>query len=165
MASLYPTPAYFDFVNYNSYTGINDPRNIAVMTTHVVGNTANPDLKPARATKFEIGLNGRIRDITGSVTFFSEHVRNEFGFVSCPLSLDYNRYVIPTADQASSTIPHYTDGKLYYTTADGSVKEAPSSRLREVRSYSMPANTIDTRKHGIEYTFNFGKIKPCRPIL
>lgn len=165
MASLYPTPAYFDFVNYNSYTGINDPRNIAVMTTHVVGNTANPDLKPARATKFEIGLNGRIHDITGSVTFFSEHVRNEFGFVSCPLSLDYNRYVIPTADQASSTIPHYTDGKLYYTTADGSVKEAPSSRLREVRSYSMPANTIDTRKHGIEYTFNFGKIKPLSTNL
>ena len=165
MASLYPTPAYFDFVNYNSYAGIDDPRNIAVMTTCVVDNTANPDLKPARATKFEIGLNGRIRDITGSVTFFSEHVRNEFGFVSCPLSLDYNRYVIPTADQASSTIPHYTDGKLYYTTADGSVKEAPSSRLREVRSYSMPANTIDTRKHGIEYTFNFGKIKPLSTNL
>ena len=60
MASLYPTPAYFDFVNYNSYAGIDDPRNIAVMTTCVVDNTANPDLKPARATKFEIGLNGQI---------------------------------------------------------------------------------------------------------
>ena len=165
MASLYPTPAYFDFVNYNSYTGIDDPRNIAVMTTHVVSNTANPNLRPARARKFEIGLSGRAHGITGSVTYFSEHIKNEFGFVSCPLSMDYNRYVIPVADQSSSTVPHYADGKLYYTTADGTVKEAPASRLREVRSYSMPSNTVDTRKHGIEYTFNFGKIKPISTNL
>lgn len=165
MAQLYPTPAYFDFVNYNSYAGIDDPRNIAVMTTHVVPNTANPDLKPARSSKFEIGLQGRAKGITGSVTFFRERINNEYGFMSMPLSMGYNRYVIPKADAAASTIPHYADGALYYTMADGTVKKAPSSYQREVRSYSTPANTTRTDKHGIEYTFNFGRIKPLSTDL
>lgn len=165
MAYLYPTPAYFDFVNYNSYAGANDPRNIAVMTTHVIPNTANPDLKPARSTKVELGINGRAAGITGSVTFFRERVDNEYGFMSVPLSMGYNRYVIPAADQGSSTVPSYRDGALYYTMADGTVKKAPSSFQREVRAYSTPGNTTRTEKHGIEYSFNFGKIKPLSTDL
>ena len=165
MAYLYPTPAYFDFVSYNSYAGIDDSRNIAIMTTEVVGNTANPDLKPSRATKFEIGLNGRAKGVSGSVTFFTERVRNEYGFMSLPLGVGFNRYAIPQADMATTTIPHYADGALYYTMADGSVKKALSSYQREVRAYSTPSNTSSTWKHGIEYSFNFGKIRPLSTDL
>jgi len=165
MAYLYPTPAYFDFVNYNSYAGINDPRNIAVMTTHVVSNTANPDLKPARSTKFELGIQGRIKGATGSITFFKEQVRNEYGFMSIPLSVGYNRYIIPNADATSTTIPHYADGALYYTMSNGTVKQAPSSYQKEIKAYSSPANTTRTDKHGVEYSFNFGRIKPISTDL
>ncbi|WP_290100056.1 TonB-dependent receptor [uncultured Muribaculum sp.] len=165
MAYLYPTPAYFDFVSYNSYAGADNPRNLAVMTTFVVPNTANHNLKPACSKKFEIGLNGRVGRVLGSITFFKENIDNEYGFQSVPISAGYNRYVIPQADMVSSTIPSYIDGALHYTMADGTVKKAPAYFQREVRSYSMPANVYETDKHGIEYTFNFGKIKPLSTDL
>lgn len=135
------------------------------MTTEVVGNTANPDLKPSRATKFEVGFNGRAKGVSGSVTFFKERVRNEYGFMSMPLAVGFNRYAIPTTDMASTTIPHYSNGALHYTMADGTVKQALSSYQREVRAYSTPSNTSSTWKHGIEYSFNFGKIRPLSTDL
>lgn len=158
LASLYPTPAYFDYASYNSYAGVGSDRNLAVMTTVVIPNTANPDLQPARAHKYEVGLNGRAGSVTGSVTFFKEHTTGEFGFVSVPFTLAYNRYYIPSADQSKTTIPSYDDGALRYTMADGTVKNAPYYRQSEVKSYSSPANTTTSDKHGIEYTFNFGRI-------
>ncbi len=164
MAYLYPTPAYFDFVSYNSYSGIGNPNNIAVMTTAVVGNTANPDLKPSRSQKFEVGLNGKVGRVMGSVTFFKEHVSDEYGFQSVPLGVGYNRYVIPQ-DVVSSSVPSYFDGALHYTTADGTVNKANAYYQKDVRSYSTPSNVYVTDKHGIEYTFNFGKIKPLSTDL
>ena len=160
MSMLYPTPAYFDFSSYSSYIGADDPRNIAIMTTAVIPNTANPDIKPARSHKWEIGLRGRIRGVSGNVTFFKEHTDNEFGFSPQFFRASYNRYVIPAADQGPVTIPEYRDGALYYTTADGTVKKAPFSTVNELRSYNSPSNVMTTDKHGIEYSFNFGRIKP-----
>lgn len=165
MAYLYPTPAYFDYVSYNSYSGIDDPRNLAVMTTAVVPNTANAALKPARSRKFEIGLNGSAGRISGFVTLFSERVNNEFGFTSVPVGIGYNRYVIPAADQSASTIPSYSDGRLIYTAPDGTVKQADSFYQREVKSYSTPANNYRTEKYGLEYSLNFGRINPIATEL
>lgn len=159
MSYLYPTPAYFDYSSYNSYAGQDDPRNIAVMTTAVVQNTANPALKPARSHKYEIGLAGRIKGMNFTVTFFKDRITNEFGFMSVPLGTGYNRYYIPKADYAYTTIPSYSDGALSYTLTDGTTKKAPFIHQAEVTSYSTPANTTQSDKHGIEYSINLGKIK------
>lgn len=160
MSHLYPTAAYFDNVCYNSYLGLDNPRNIAVMSTSVVQNTANPDLKPARSRKFEVGLNGRAGRVSGTVTYFRENIENEFGFQSTPFGIEFNRYIIPKADQLSTTIPSYSNGTLQYTLADGTVKTAQAYRQNEVRSYSMPGNVYATKKEGVEYSLNFGKIVP-----
>lgn len=165
MAYLYPTPAYFDFVSYNSYSGINNPNNLAIMTTEVVGNTANPDLKPSRSRKFEIGFNGRAGRVMGSVTFFNERIDNEFGFMSVPVSVGYNRYYIPQTAILDGAVPSYKNNSLIYTMPDGSEKAAAAYHQREVRSYSTPANIYQTDKHGIEYSFNFGRIKPLSTDL
>ena len=164
MSYLYPTPAYFDFVSFNSYSGVGKPNNIAVMTTAVVGNTANANLKPSRSRKFEIGLNGRAGRVMGSITFFNEHITNEFGFQSVPVGVGYNRYVIPQ-DVAAIVKPSYSDGALHYTMPDGTVHNAKAYYQRDIRSYSTPSNMYVTDKHGIEYTFNFGKIKPLSTEL
>lgn len=165
MASLYPTAAYFDYANYNSYLGLDNPDNIAVMTTFVVPNTSNPNLKAARANKFEFGLQGRVHGVTGSVTFFHERVNNEFGFTSKLINVDYNRYVIPQADQTAGTVASYRDGALYYTAPGQAEKKALTSKVVEVASYYTPSNDIRTKKHGIEYSFNFGRIKPLATDL
>ncbi|MDE6352534.1 MAG: TonB-dependent receptor, partial [Muribaculaceae bacterium] len=159
MASLYPTPAYFDYVNYNSFLGLDNPKNLAVMTTVVVPSTTNPNLKPARANKFEIGLQARVHGVNGSVTFFKEKVNNEFGFVSQIFNLDYNRYVIPQADITPDMTATYRDGAIYYSSPDGE-KRALTSRVTEMASYYIPTNDIRTNKHGIEYSINFGRIRP-----
>ena len=165
MASLYPTAAYYDYVNYNSYSGLDNPNNIAVMTTFVVPSTTNSNLKPARANKFELGLQARARGISGTVTFFHERVNNEFGFATSIFNVDYNRYVIPQADLTSSTTAVYRDGALYYNTAGGVEKKALSSKITEMASYLTPSNDIRTQKHGIEYSINFGRIKPLATDL
>lgn len=160
MSMLYPTSAYFDFASYNSYIGSDDPRNMAVMTTVAVPNTANSSIKAARSHKWEIGLSGRAKGLSGTVTFFKERSENEFGYSSRLIQAAYNRYVIPSEDQGTNTIPEYRDGALYYTTDDGTVKKAPFSTLSELRSYRTPSNNYRTDKHGIEYSLNLGRIKP-----
>lgn len=165
MAYLYPTPAYFDFVNYNSYIAFEDPRNIAVMTTAVVPNTANADLKPARAHKWEIGLSAQAGQFSGFITFFKERTINEFGYTTRPISVNYNRYVIPTEDQSSGTIPTYNGSTVQYTTADGVTKDALVYQQREIRTYQSPSNDIRTDKHGIEYSLNLGRINPLSTDL
>ena len=72
---LYPDNAYFDNVSVSAL-GTDDSR-LAVMTTTVVDNTVNPELKPARSTKWEIGLNARIGKMKGYVNFFKERQLTE----------------------------------------------------------------------------------------
>lgn len=166
MASLYPNAAYYDYVNFNNYIGLNDPRNLAVMTTFVVPNTANADIRPARAHKFEIGIQGRAHGISGNITFFHERVDNEFGFVTKFFNVDYNRYTIPQADITPDIQTSYRDGAVYYTGVPGAPeKPAAVSKVRELASYMTPSNTIQTKKHGIEYTLNFGRIHPLSTDL
>ena len=165
MAYLYPNAAYFDNVSYNSYLGIDNPNNMAIMTTNVVANTANANLRPARAHKFEIGFNGRVGKAIGSITFFKERVNHEYGFATVPMNVEYNRYAIPSEAIAAGAVPTYTDGRLHYTMPDGNSVEAPYSVQRELKTYQTPSNTMRTDKHGIEYSFNFGKIKPLSTDL
>ena len=56
---LYPDYAYFDNASLSKY-GTETKDRLGLITTDVVKNTANPDLRPARSTKWEAGLSFRI---------------------------------------------------------------------------------------------------------
>lgn len=162
MANLYPNPAYYDYISYNSYVKDDPARTLAVMTTSVVGNTANPDLRPSTSQKFEIGISGRIKRVRGTVTYFNEHYKDEYGFASMPYNLGYNKYTIPTADQTPQTVPYYMNGAVYYSVNGGELKPANVYNQKEIKSYSVPANYYKTFKQGVEYSFNLGEIKAIK---
>lgn len=158
---LYPNPVYYDYTSYNGFYGKNDERNLALMTTDVIRNSANPELKPATSRKFEVGISGRINKIRGTITYFNEQYKNEYGFSSVPHWLQYKKY--DTRNLPAGFTPIYEGGTLYYTNTPGGTKEEMDYLLQKrVVTYQTPSNESETFKQGIEYSFNFGEIKAIK---
>lgn len=158
---LYPNSAYFDEVGLNRYNPNDPSQSMAIISTKVIKNTANPDLKPARSQKVEGGLAGMIGRVKGNVTFFYEKHDNEFSFRSLPYNMLFNKYTIPQG----GTLPVYNDGVLSYIDASGHTQIAPSVVDTTMFSYARPSNSIRTIKRGIEYSFDFGQIPYIRTSL
>lgn len=156
---LYPDKAYYDNVSLSAI-GPDDSR-LAVMTTKVIENTRNTDLKPARSTKWELGLNARIKQMKGYVNFFMERHRHEFGYNSQLVILDYNRYIVP----GGSTNFAYQEGQVTYTSPAGEQKTAEVALGNEIELWAKPYNTSRTDKWGIEYSWDFGMFNPLSTSL
>jgi outer membrane cobalamin receptor len=156
---LYPDKAYFDNPSL-SVVGSDPQSSLAIMTTQVVDRTQNPNIKPTRSTKWEIGLNARIGKMNGFVNFFHECVRNEFGFHSQLMILNYNKYQVP----AGATDLTYKDHNVYYT-YQGAAEKADIVAGNRLRTWGMPSNTSQTDKYGIEYSWNFGMFRPLKTSL
>ncbi len=158
---LYPNPVYYDYTSYNGYVSGDPDRTLAIMTTDVINNSANPNLKPATSRKFEVGISGRINKVKGTITYFNEKYKNEYGFSSVPHWLEYKKY--DTRNLPAGFTPIYENGTLYYTSTPGGTKEAMDYLLQKrVVTYQMPSNENETFKQGIEYSFNFGEIKAIK---
>jgi hypothetical protein len=155
---LYPDKAYFDESSI-TYLKSDLSRGLAVMTTKIVSDTSNPDLKAAVSSKYEVGLSAAVGKVTGNVTFFYERIKDEFGFTSVPVIIPYNSYSIPAPGAGESRIEdfYYKDGAVYYTQG-GAVLPASQTTMHNIRSYSMASNRSETTKKGIEYSINAGQI-------
>ena len=159
MLYLYPNPTYFDDICFNSYSS--DPaKQLAVMNTLAIENTANANLKPATSKKFEIGLAGKIKKISGNITFFYEKHSNEFSFNSVPLTSEYTKYKVPTG-----TTPSYRNGAVYYTDATGGTFPAGAELDTMIYTYGTPSNSGKTIKKGVEYSLNLGQIRALKTSI
>lgn len=153
---LYPEPAYYDFIclnRYNESTGAG----LAVIDTQIVSDTFNPDLKPARAVKKELGISWKIPAVSGFATFFHENHTNEFGYVGQLYLGKFSQFVIP--DGASDLA---LEGSDVTYTLNGARAAADKVDKMEFSSWSRPSNTGRRLKYGIEYGLDFGTIKPIR---
>lgn len=153
---LYPDKSYFDEKSF-SYINANPEKNIAVMTTAIITDTSNPELKPSTGKKMEIGLNFDIKSISGNVTFFKEHYENEFTYNSIPYTFAYRTFNPP----AGGTNYRYENGNLYYE-KDNVTYSSAFHADSSFQSYGVPTNGCTTDKMGIEYTLNLGQIKALR---
>ena len=161
MLHLYPNPVYYDYTTYNGYVSGDPDRSLAIMTTDVINNSANPNLKPATSRKFEVGISGRINKIRGTITYFNEKYKNEYGFSSVPYWLQYRNFA--KDEIPAGATPIYENGNLYYTTTPGGAQtEVAYLTQKRVVTYQMPSNENETFKQGIEYSFNFGEIKAIK---
>lgn len=151
LLQLYPESSYFDVRSIAAMPTRADP--IAVMTTKVIENTANKDLKPARNNKIEFGINAAIKKFTANITLFSEHTSNDFGYTSRHVIFPYRTFSVPAGVSAMD----YTNGMLHYV-KDGATYDAAVKNDTTFESYLTPSNKIDTKKRGIEYSLNFGQI-------
>lgn len=159
---LYPDAAYYDNVSL-AWNGDASRGKLALMTTDVVTNTMNPNLKPANSRKWEIGLSFRKGAAKGFVTYFNENHRHEFGFVSELLWQNYFVYNIPSDGRMPVFNAQTQD--VSYTDAAGLTKTAEKTPNTQIFSWSRPDNTSHTTKHGIEYGVDLDEWRLLRTSL
>ena len=159
LSYLYPNTAYFDAVSLNR-VGSGENASMGLVTTTVVPETQNPDLKPANALKWELGLNARLGKMNGYVTFFHERHKHEYGYLSHPITLRFRKFSVPSG----STNLEFDNPNVYYT-YNGTRQTAAYEDATELYMWSQPFNTSRTEKYGIEYSWNFGTFEPLRTSL
>lgn len=143
---LYPDPYYEDFLSF-SYQNADFTEGMAIMTTKVIEDTSNPNLKLPKSANFELGADWQVGNMSGSVVYFNEKLRNAFTFDNYLEMLPYKVY------NRTSELPQYSDRIL---TQNG----IPVGYTQDTifASYTRPGNQAKIDKWGIEYTLNFGKI-------
>ncbi len=164
LLQFYPDKAYFDVSSYSmlfrdDVSGENG-KSIAVMTTKVIDDTTNPDLKPAYSYKTEAGLTFQIRKVKGMLNFFYERHKNEFGYVAQPVVMNANRYSTPDGIDAV----RYQDGHVQYQ-QDGVWNDAAVTPHTYYYTYVTPSNSIKTDKWGVEYQFSLASIPAIRTAV
>ena len=167
LSYLYPDKAYFDQVSFNRM----DPH-YAVLSTKIVENTGNVEIKPSTGHKFEAGFSFEKGKINGMVTFFYEHYTDEFNYRSVVLTQTFNRYSynLPT-DSYRITAYNPADNSITCLYKEGGVDKTAQVTPSNIKpdsmfvSYSSPMNSAETIKKGIEYSINFGQFQALRTSL
>jgi outer membrane receptor protein involved in Fe transport len=157
---LYPDNVYIDRVSLNRISSTDASGSMAVMTTQVLTDTANPDLKPARSRKYEVGVRFRWGGVTGQVTYFREKHTNEFGFSTQPYYMHYNEYTVPTG----ATDLAFDNGQVSYK-LNGETQTAATKQVDYIATYYTPTNRARTEKQGVEYSVDLGQCRPLRTSL
>lgn len=160
LAYLYPDKAYYDELSfYNMNPGL------AITSTRIIDNTGNVNIKPSTGQKFEFGVSAEKRRINGTVTFYHENYKNEFGYTTEIISDPFNVYEFNLPSDAQDI--SYSGGKVHYTQNGVQHSVDPLSVALDTlfQSYSRPSNTSKSEKMGIEYSINFGQIKALRTSL
>lgn len=141
---LYPDKAYFDLNALSYYVG-NPDLNMSVINTQIF-NTTNKDLKPAENLKLEAGLIFKIKKVSATITAFRERLSNGFDFTNQYLFLKNDKYQI--ADILPGTKPN--------------IATLPKISETVPVFYRKPVNNQETVKKGVEFSFEFGKVKALR---
>ncbi|PIE49830.1 MAG: hypothetical protein CSA39_00495, partial [Flavobacteriales bacterium] len=151
---LYPDKAYFDSISFNYYDGSDS--SLAVVTTKIVEDTGNSNLKPSYNQKFEAGLDFSLGKVSGKVTAYHEKQTRGFGFSRVPLFLKHTEYQVNGADKN----PFFVEGEGVYYYENNQIFPATSVQDTAFSFYRIPVNDQVRIKKGIEYTLNLGKIEP-----
>ncbi len=159
LVHLYPDKAYFDEVSLNYYDS--NSGSLAVMTTKIINDTSNPDLKPVYNKKKEIGIDFSINKISGKLTAYHEKQTDGYGFSRVPVFLEHRDYSIDGAGKSPFLIEG--DGVYYYE--EDEVLQAEYTINTAFHFYKTPNNNNTLIKKGVEYVINFGRIKVLRTTI
>lgn len=139
---LYPDKAYYDLTVLDYYTGDQETQMAVFNSLQYV--TENPELKPYENLKKEVGMDFSVGPVSGNITAFREDLENGYHFMSHYEFIDGYRYV-------RDSIPEGTKPDL---------ASLPLEYYDYIISYRTPVNTRRTLKSGLEFSLDFGKIKP-----
>ncbi len=140
---LYPDRAYYDLPILDYYNTQDTTINTAVFYS-LNYSTENPDLLPYENLKTEIGVDFHLGPVAGNITAFREELENGFDFMPHYEFIDVYRYV-------RDSVPKGTKPDL---------ATLPTVDFDYIISYLTPVNNPSTLKTGVEFSFDFGKIKP-----
>lgn len=158
---LYPFPVYDDRVSL-SWGGTAETGPVAAWTTKVTtrDEMRNADLKMQYSKNLEAGVEFDLFGVRGSVVYYNEKMRNGYSFRQAPQAFAYREYDTYSGTEA----PVYIDdpehpGQLVLG-VDG--KPLEYTDVQVFRTPKKPANDNKYDKWGVEYTFDFGQIRPIR---
>lgn len=151
---MYPDKAYFDRGSFNYF---DPPNSLFVVTTQIIEDTRNYDLKLAESNKFEAGLDITLGGVDMQFTGYMEHYTNGWGSHRNYFPFVYNVYESPGMSGLS---PRYLPGTgvVYDDPVTGQEVILPSSPDTLLRSYGYPENTHEQTKMGIEFDVDFGRL-------
>ncbi|MBN1819139.1 MAG: TonB-dependent receptor [Prolixibacteraceae bacterium] len=152
MIHLYPDKSYEDELSFNYYP------DLIVITTQVIDDTSNPDLKPMTNDKWEIGADFNIKGVKFIFTAFKENIKNGFNWLPQYYGMVYRKW-----DQleGEGKNPYFEDGNIFYT-ENNQTLTVPFNNYRDFHSYRSPENSYAVNKKGLEYVIDFGEIKSIR---
>ncbi len=157
ISHLYPDKAYFDFKSFD-----NKNLDLVALTTKIVDDTSNPDLKYARNKKIELGVQLKVSQFSLHVTAFREKLTNGIGFMSSFVPVTYKRYR-DIAELKKENLYNdqdlLVDNDMVYYEENGNRVELPHKTENRLMSYSSPENYYNQIKRGVEYTLDLGKIE------
>lgn len=143
LAHLYPDNVYMDKETFNN-------GELFVGTTKVIKNIGDPNIKPAKNTKTELGFDFEKWGLKVNVTGFHDLIEDCFSFAVAYDLMSYNKYfLVGRADDVQ-----YFDGVL---SMDGRIKMPHVAA--DFNQYNRPTNSHSILKKGVEYSIDFGKIK------
>jgi len=154
---LYPDKDYNDVVSFNYYP------ELIVATTTIIQDTRNPDLKPARSTKKEVGLDFRVSKVQGRVTLFSEKHSGGFDMDNVLFPQFYRDYDVLAAGYKPWFVPG--DGIWYTDKTSGQPVRLGYENDVKFSGYSRTMNSEVRIKKGVEYSIDLGKFKALKTAV
>lgn len=155
---LHPDKAYFDETSLNYKDEQNLDGSLAVLTTKIIDDTSNPDLKPAINRKTEAGIDFSIRQISANITGYSEKQTGGFSFRRNSIFFEHREYQLT----GGGLFPYFIEGEGVFYNDGGNAIRAPYSMDTSFHFYRTPINNYTLKKRGIEYVLNMGKSKSLK---
>ena len=152
MLHLYPDKSYEDELSFNYYP------DLIVVTTEVIDDTSNPDLKPITNEKFEAGVDFNFHGIKFMFTAFKETIENGYSWENQYFVMNYRKW---EQLEGEGKNPVFQNGSIFYT-EDGQTHELAYEYDRVFTAYKSPVNNNEVNKKGLEYVIDFGRIKQIR---
>ena len=138
---MYPDKAFVNLVSLDHYPTNNPELRMVVFDTRIF-DTSNNTLKPPKNYKREIGFDLKVGKVNANITGYSETLSDGLGFQNKYQFLEYKSYdasgVVYDQKPVISTLPYEMNNYII--------------------NYSQPVNNKKTKKYGVEYTINFGKL-------
>lgn len=143
---LYPDMAYFDLISFNYFSN-NAKERLLLVSTKVI-DIKNKNLQPITTDKYEIGFEGKIKTIKFNFTAYYEKTENGLNFSKHYEFTPFKKW-------------EYTDPNIIYEKDKKPIVDfnKPTKIDTFNTSYSKPVNNRSFIKKGIEYRFDFPKIK------
>jgi outer membrane receptor protein involved in Fe transport len=149
---IYPDNAYFDMLSLNYFPENNDERLVLVSTRVLERN--NDDLEPIEVTKYDAGIDGKIKKFHFLFNGYYEKSDNGISFSSQIDFLDFSYWdpLDPNIIKPEG-VPPIVDFSN------------PTRIDTFMAKLSKPVNNKIMIKKGLEYRFDFGKIKAIKTSI
>lgn len=144
---LYPDLTYIDLVALDHYT--EDPTSSFVYYSTHIFDVTNTELKPSKNFKRELGFDFKVNKVKGSITGYFETLSDGYSMAYRYEFIDYITY--DDTDVAEGVKPDIT--------------QLPTEEAQYIVGFGTPSNNKKSQKYGVEYSFDFGKIKPIATTI